>query len=219
MFIKMKKLIFTMLMAVSTVAVAMAEAQSAHQDNVACGQTVTMTATPQQHYKFDHWEMKDVDNVTTTYNVAGSGATYTCETDGATGVNTLSLQLSGGMIDKAISGNITFQAFFTEDSKFQVCATAVDMAGNTLAESDGKVTGCGSNYEGEQINLTAVAGSCYVFDHWETATGVSLGTDLTYTATVGPQDITLKAVFRQKTVNVYVTTDDNTMGTVAISVN
>ena len=79
------------------------------RDNVACGTTVTMQATPKPNYHFSKWVKQDA-NGTEDIDVNTQNSSYTCTTDAKSGVNTLTVYLTGGMIDDAQEiQNITYK--------------------------------------------------------------------------------------------------------------
>lgn len=193
------------------------------RDNVACGTTVTMQATPKPNYHFSKWVKQDA-NGTEDIDVNTSNPSYNCTTDAA-GVNTLSVTLTGGMIDAAQNKILTFTAYFVENDKFTIGAMVVDETGTPGAW--GTVSGTGSGYTGDVITLVPSSENnpCYEFDHWETSNGVPVdpanmqglvleGNNLK--VTVGTADATYKAVFKQKKVTIKVMTADQDKGTVSI---
>ena len=132
------------------------------------------------------------------------------------------------MIADAQSGEIIFKAIFAEDDKYGITISAVDENGRALEPGDYTIvsTNIPNNYAGETTNLEVgeVASSCYVFDHWADAAtgGTELGRSMIlsnapYVAGPGPK--TYYAVYKKKSVKVTVTTADDDMGTVNISVN
>lgn len=196
------------------------------RDNVACGTTVIMQATPEPNYHFSKWVKQDA-NGTEDIDVNTSNPSYTCATDPTTGVNTLNVTLTAGMIDAAQNNILTFTAYFEENDKFNISVVVVDETGTSGAW--GTVNGAGSGYTGDEITLipSNANNPCYEFDHWETYNGTPVdpanmsgltleGNNLK--VTVGTTDATFRAVFKQKKVTIKVMTADQNKGTVQIQV-
>ena len=198
------------------------------RENVECGQTVIMTATPQDHYHFTKWVMTDKDSVQHTYTVAGSNTDYTCETD-ANGVNRLSIVMSGTMIAAAINNEITFEAIFDEDGKYTVTGIAVnDDAGYTPNTAAGTITvthngnttkDSYTGYENDSITLTATADDCYKFVKWIDANGTTVSlTESFNTKVTASANTVYRAVFEKKSVKVTAKSADQDKGKVQIIV-
>lgn len=224
----MKKFLSVVFMALCGItAIHAGNPQTDSKEGVECDASVTMTAEPKPHYHFTKWVMTDNNNNPHEYTV-GSGEGYTCTTDDNTRINTLVITLSSSMIDNAqIIDNaqnkeITFEAIFEEDDKYGITIIAVDEDGNRLGAGDYDIvtTNIPDNYAGEHVNLTVAnkQNSCYEFNHWETSTGESIGTDMTLiNATYGSGPTTYYAVYKKKKVKVTVRSADEDKGTVTVS--
>lgn len=210
----MKKLFFTMLMAVSTIAVAMADGAVTSLDNVECGQTVIMTATANTGYRFKEWQWINGETVQATYDAANSGNGYTCTADGV-----LRLEITGAMIDADPSG-LNFKAIF--DARWHIWGKVVDEAGNQLMTE--LVTNSG--YYDTDANVTLVSNytdACYDFlkwqkrrnpdtDEWDDVDQTSPSESLELSGVTA--DAEYRAVYKKKSVSIHVTSDPN--GSVSI---
>ena len=227
----MKKLLSVIFMVLCGITAIHAQEQASvtptlqdQRDNVACGTTVIMQATPEPNYHFSKWVKQDAKG-SEDIDVNTQNSSYTCTTDPTSGVNTLTVSLTGGMIDAAQNKILTFTAYFEENDKFEIGAVVVNETGTPGAW--GTVSGTGSGYTGDVITLVPSSENnpCYEFDHWETSNGVPVdpatmpGLELegnNLKVTVGTADATYKAVFKQKKVTIKVMTADQDKGTVSI---
>ena len=226
----MKKLLSVMFMVLCGItAIHAGNPQMDSRENVECGTTVTMQATPEDHYHFTKWVMTDQAGVQHSYTVAGSNNNdYTCTTD-ANGVNTLSIVMSSTMIAAAKNNEIIFEAQFDEDGKYTVTGIAVNndanytpntAAGTITVTHNGNTTQDSyTGYENDNITLTATPDDCYKFVKWIDANGTTVSSTESFNTTVTASANTVyRAVFEKKTVKVTAKSADQDKGKVQIIV-
>ena len=239
----MKKFLSICLVALCSISAMYAQTADVktHPNEVDCGSTVKVSATAEDHFKFDHWEIKNdangnsIANNITPNNTNNPGYVTSCQTTTTNGkeTNELTVTLNGSLIDRVsttpgVTGTLTFEAFFTEKNWYIINAE-VDDVKSTGSGSVSPIPNDGKVYEGETITLTANADDCSVFVRWEDENGqtvpgisddepnkLSVSPDLTNWQANSTTPHTYKAVFAKKTVNIKVKTADNTQGKVAI---
>lgn len=160
MFIKMKKLIFTMLMVLCGITAAMAQDPNV-RENVNCGDQMTLKATPAAHYYFWKWEVYDNAEKTQAINTY-TEADANCVTD-ANGVNKLTINMPGY--------DVWFEAFFRAYGSYTVNVTVKDYTNPDNPITDNQlatITGDGVHYANEakpELGYT-INDDCYEVIGW-----------------------------------------------------
>lgn len=222
----MKKFLSICLVALCSVSAMYAQTASTDsRTGVACGTPVTVEATSKTgFYHFVEWKIQNgttplvtVAKDGTTNSQYGESVSTSVDTQSGVETSTLTLNpLSSALIDAATSGTVTFEAFFEIDS-YTI---------NGTVDGTGTVTGSGNTTGDTPVTLEATANNaCTRFDHWEDAEGniVPGNSGEPNKLTVTPlatwehnSTHEYKAVFVTKTINIVVTTSDNSKGTVTI---